>query len=402
MVHVLGTLARLESRFDSLALHDSALVSNAYPGTSSTLPSARPLEAMQQTETGPNGGPPPTKLNQYEDLTVPHKVLLWPSIHAFVANATVRAVSSDMQHISELGTPWLIRQEMAKHPLPLPCGLGPSSSVPNRHLGDCNAYESPPPLLTAAQVQKYTDAYFDTFGVLYPILDQDKFIAEVAARVLREGYRDGDSDAVLALTVFALGQLAIEGTFGEPISDQAGVSSGFRGGSADIPPGIELFSEARRRLGFVVTSCTLENIQILLLQGTYYEGTAWHLEYWRCVVAASTVCQMLIRSQNIDWSSPYGIMMMQAYWACVLSEDLFHLDLDLPQTGIHALEDYVPLPYLQNVPDQEHRSLHDGDSKSHSEYHFLAMISLRRLITRIHDVVHGCKYQDGIHVALHS
>lgn len=75
--------------------------------------------------------------------------------------------------------------------------------------------------------------------------------------MLREGYKDGSLKAVLALTVFALGQTAVEATLGEPISVhvQEGVSSGFRGGSVENPPGIELFSAALRPKSVTVIHC---------------------------------------------------------------------------------------------------------------------------------------------------
>jgi hypothetical protein len=149
--------------------------------------------------------------------------------------------------------------------------------------------------------------------VLYPVLDEDVFMTGVVARVSQNGYVDGDIDAVLALTVFALGQTAIEGTLGGSISSYEGVPSGFRGGSVENPPGIELFCEARRQLGFVVTSCSLENIQILLLQCIYHEANARHLKFWRCVTAASMAGQMLIKCQTVDWPSHYGGMLARAY-----------------------------------------------------------------------------------------
>jgi hypothetical protein len=224
--------------------------------------------------------------------------------------------------------------------------------------------------LTVEQIREYANAYFETFEVLRPVLDRNAFMTGTVARVMREGYKDGDPGAVLALMVFALGKTAIEGTVGEPIS----INSGFRGGSAECPPGIELFCEARRRL-----------------EGTYYEASARYLEFWRCVMAASSACQMLIRCQTVDWSSQEGGMITRAYWACLLSEDLCHIELDLPRTDIHALEDDVPLPYFQGAWGQED---HDGSGNQvrlHYQYHSLAMIALRQLIKRIRDVNHECR-----------
>lgn len=97
------------------------------------------------------------------------------------------------------------------------------------------------------------------------MLDEDVFMIGVVARVLQNGFVDRDIDTILALTVFALGRTAIEGTLSGSIRSHDGSPSGFCGGSVENPPGIKLFCEARRRLGFVVTSCSLENIQVLLL-----------------------------------------------------------------------------------------------------------------------------------------
>ncbi|KAK5127671.1 hypothetical protein LTR08_004352 [Meristemomyces frigidus] len=49
--------------------------------------------------------------------------------------------------------------------------------------------------------------------------------------------------------------------------------------------------------------------------------------------------QVLIRCQNIDWASTEGDLIKRAYWTCILAEDLYHFDLDMPRTGIHTLED---------------------------------------------------------------
>jgi len=102
-------------------------------------------------------------------------------------------------------------------------------------------------------------------------------------------------------------------------------------------------------------------------------------------------CQVLIKCQDVDWSTHVGDMIKRAYWACILSEDLYHLDLDLPQTGIHTLEDEVPLPYFHEAHDAHGRT-QGTEERSHFQYHFLAMIALRRLIARIHGVIHECEY----------
>ncbi|KAI7521247.1 hypothetical protein KC317_g22158, partial [Hortaea werneckii] len=109
-------------------------------------------------------------------------------------------------------------------------------------------------------------------------------------------------------------------------------------------------------------------------------------------------CQVLIRCQTIDWSSSTGDLIKRAYWTCILSEELYHLDLDMPQTGIHTMEDDVPLPYFQEVNDHDHMSVYSpqvpvagSEDRNQYQYYFLAMIALRRLIARIHGVIHECE-----------
>ncbi|KAK5108758.1 hypothetical protein LTR62_007818 [Meristemomyces frigidus] len=406
MVHILDTLARLENKFDNLAMYQGSSPDVNSPSTrasiscSSSVSQAKTVqsETPQRMENGPSntgkGGQQP-----YQYLTVPHKIMLWPSIWVLLLNSGIPA-AKDLEYVLQKGTPWFLKREMTKHPNPLrsepglPC-FSVNSGQPEQGRSSNVAF----PTLTIQLIQELSDAYFNTFNVLYPILNRDTFMNDIVARLLRDGYGDGDSGSVLALMVFALGEVANEGVFARPVSMVDGQPSGFRGGTIDTPPGIELFNEARRRLGFVITQCSLENVQINLLQATYYEATARHLDFWRCTVAASMACQVLIRCETIDWETTTGDLIKRAYWTCVLSEDLYHLDLDLPQTGIHVLEDTVPLPYFHEAQEQQHyqqsgstlASTQANEERSHFQYHFLAMIALRRLIARIHNVIHECE-----------
>jgi hypothetical protein len=316
---------------------------------------------------------------------------LWPSIYIHLINSGIQA-TSDLQYVLQEGTPWFIRQEIAKHPNPLPYDVALPQYALNAGLRE-QGFSSKVafPSLTIQLIQEQCEAYFNTFNVLFPLLNRDAFMNATVAPLLREGYADGDPNAVLALLVFALGQVAIDGVFDRPISIINGKPSGFRGGTIDKPPGLAIFNEARRRLGFVATQTTLQNVQILLLEATYYEANARHLDFWRTTVAASMACQVLITCNATDWSSMTGDLIKRAYWTCILSEDFYHLDLDLPRTGIDHLDDEVPLPYSHNAHERQNSSGLLVEERSHFQYHFLAMIALRRLIARINAAIHECK-----------
>jgi len=106
-------------------------------------------------------------------------------------------------------------------------------------------------------------------------------------------------------------------------------------------------------------------------------------------------------SEKIDWDTHRGAVIKRVYWTCNLIEKYvtpttvstrvtdfsftnggyswYHFDLDLPQTGIGDYEDQVPLP-----------GDNFGDRSIEAEtvtLHFLAIIALRRLISRIHAAI---------------
>lgn len=95
-------------------------------------------------------------------------------------------------------------------------------------------------------------------------MDRQNFVSDTLVKVHTEGF-NGDNDSVIALLVFALGELALLGSRGEPTEVYNDRPSGLRGGTPERPPGLALFNEARKRIGFVLTECDLENVQILSL-----------------------------------------------------------------------------------------------------------------------------------------
>ncbi|QDS74774.1 hypothetical protein FKW77_001659 [Venturia effusa] len=309
----------------------------------------------------------------YRHLTAPHKVLLWPRVYEFL-----RKSGAEHQEMLKLldkeGTPWLLHLELEKHKEILPCDTY-LASAPALGL-------MAPPLrvkfdvLNEELMLKCMDSYFNTYNVLYPLLVREDFDRNIFSDVVANGFGYGDANSVIALLVFSLGKMGYDGVWGDSIDDTNGRSSGIRGGSASRPPGLDLFNEARKRLGFIATQTSLENIQILQLTAVYYEACSRHLDFWRASVAASMAFQVLIKCESVDWDSPRGYLIRRVYWTCNLLENWYHIDLDLPKTGIADHADSVPLP--------------GGQMQSRDEgpqMQFLAMISLLRLIIRTHDTL---------------
>lgn len=192
-------------------------------------------------------------------------MLTWPAIQQLLLQALPSNIG-DLKSLEQEGSVFIVRvqeampklsQEEALQDRPF---VGMQSQVTRTAGGARTTF----PRLTREIMHQLATAYFDTFNFIYPFMDRQNFISDTLSKVHTEGF-SGDTDSVIALLVFALGELAIEGSRGNPIEVYKGRASGVRGGTASKPPGLAFFNEARKRIGFVLTECELENIQIYSL-----------------------------------------------------------------------------------------------------------------------------------------
>lgn len=281
MIYILQTLQRLENKFDTLYVSKpSTPASNTDwsvpqsgprpPGVNGVMGPTASNESHMSSDSevrpgarvGSQSSSPPDMLRTYQHLTVAYKVLLWPSIYLHILNSGI-AVASDLQYVLQEGTPWFIHLELQKHPKPLPWDTDMRTYPMPSSTGEMRAGFIG---LTPENMRRMCDAYFSTFNILFPILDRQMFLEDVLEPVLRNGFAGCDPQSCLVLLVLALGQTAIDGVYGSPISIVEGNPSGLRGGTAERPPGLNLFNEARRCMGFIMHQCTLENVQIHLLE----------------------------------------------------------------------------------------------------------------------------------------
>ena len=331
-----------------------------------------------------------TSLRHGANLTVPHKILNWPVIQSLFF-ARRPAFAKDLREIFSQGSRWFVERSSSRR-------LGQKETKPQY----VNGNEEESDFITTSSLQLlrlygevaskgYVEAYFRTFNLLSPILDQATFGWEMDPQSLLSIPTNGGVEIVLLLLVIALGQVAYEGSAGDPIEQFKRRSSGLRGGTALFSPGDTCFDQALRQWKLVPNVPSLQRAQALLLQATFCGSSAKHWDFWQHTVAASTMIETLIRSPDTDWNTTTGEMLKRAYWACVLDEGFYHHDMDLPQTGIFALQDEVPLPSF--VCDTDGASLAEIEllQVPASALQFLASISLKRLVDRIHDVVHECK-----------
>jgi hypothetical protein len=117
--------------------------------------------------------------------TALHDVLAWPCIYTNIINSGI-IPSSDLQSISKEGGVRFIDDDVLKYTIPLPCIVGLSGSIDDAgKTGHGHLCSVDFATLAPRQVQKYCDAYFNTFNLLYPLLDQEAFMNHAVAKSLR-------------------------------------------------------------------------------------------------------------------------------------------------------------------------------------------------------------------------
>ncbi len=272
LVEILDRLKILEGKVDRIPIrapvptgfgplqHPPSSQPSFNTGVESNSYSTPSLRLSEQPSPSGVGKSPP-----YRHASAAHKILTWPAIQQLLLQVLPSNIG-DLKNLDQEGSAFIVRVQTGLPSLPLDESLRdkPFVGMQTQATRTSGGPRITFPALTRDAMDRLATAYFDTFNFLYPILNRQDFMSDCLSKVVSEGF-DGDVVSVIALLVFSLGELAIEGTHGKPIAEYRGQASGVRGGSASRPPGLGLFNEARKGLGFVITQCELENVQIFSL-----------------------------------------------------------------------------------------------------------------------------------------
>ncbi|KAI1843931.1 hypothetical protein JX266_009987 [Neoarthrinium moseri] len=241
----------------------------------------------------------------------------------------------------------------SRNPLPLPLSL------------DTWPDAMPPPM--DRQVTDYlVSAFFSTTHQNHPILDEAAF-RELYLRFL-EVEADKSAEHALCMVVLALGSVAV-------------TPSSF-GHFANNPPGIEYMQQALPNLVALSSWSFSQSIllpQALVLASVYFAYIVRPLQSWRLIYSACTILQFNLSGLGGCEEGPQSYeSMLRLFWSCFLIECDRLAELELPRTGLLQLTDETHLPSCKNL-----------DSFQSTCY--LAEISIRRLLNRIHNSLYPRK-----------
>ncbi|KAJ9137878.1 Sterol uptake control protein 2 [Pleurostoma richardsiae] len=391
LVEILDRIKALEDKIDSLGIQGRA--SSVYgplagstslqSSSSTSVPIASPTFPPTLQSADSSGSITGTA---YRYVSSVHQMLAWPIFQQLLQNASPRIPNFNSGSIEQDGLGLVLGVHHGPGALPLPAV---EPFIQAMHPMDVSGHAATPttaPHLTSPldwdTVQRLSTSYFDSFNLLYPIVDRENFFSTL--HMFMADVLDGGIAATLAYLVFALGEVALAATKGQPLNVFNRRPSGVKGGNASQPPGLAFFNEARRRMGFNLTECTVENVQIFALAGLYYESCFRHMEFWRMTTSASLACQALLTSNPGDLTSPRADLIRRVFWHCSIMETALHMELGLPRTGLDKFESLVKVPDFSGTFSRDD---YVGNQTSHFQQHFASQILLRRLIVSFHGVL---------------
>ncbi|KAG2412745.1 hypothetical protein HFD88_010302 [Aspergillus terreus] len=297
-----------------------------------------------------------------------HGVILWPGAREILPKRLLDAHES-------LGKNYVIELETKRPQLPMySCPFPPQA-------GDDWLDALP-----LGVVKGLSDAFFATFNPFTPIMDKNFYLASTLGAAFEFGY---NMDSCLVLNVMALGCLAVhahrEGNYPLPGTR----SNRFEPPEwIDViyedPPGLRFFNEARRRIGFLMCENDLPSCQFYLLSFVYYSQILRPMDSWSMIHRAATCCLQMLTNHDVNFDEWEGDMKSRAYWNCLMNETILVQELHVPPSGLSRLEEFVPIPKF--IPF-EHAFVRTSSTEdiddSFFQYHFLAQVAHRIILTRI-------------------
>ncbi|KAL2024199.1 hypothetical protein VTK56DRAFT_9355 [Thermocarpiscus australiensis] len=396
LVEILDRIKNLEGKIDNLShLATVSTSTSAYsPPQPSTL--APPLAAAPGMLASSLPTPPfphfpeaassTSGEDHYQYVASVHQMLKWPAIQQLLASVRAKIPTLDLSVLEREGTACMIgfRRSLSQRLPKESAGVAGQDSGIDVH----NSARDQPRAITPSDldwdtVQKLSKAYFDSFNLLYPVLDRQFFMSTTLPALFSDGSSQG-VESTLAFLVLALGEASIASSDGLPVHVYNGRESGVRGGTKDKSAGWDLFNEARRRMGFILTECNLENVQVFALAGVYYLTCLYPMDFWRMTMSASIACQALVTSSPSILSSQQADLVRRVFWHCSIMETCLNFELGFPLTPLEKMESVVGLPDFSGPFSEDDYII---NQESHFQEHFASQIVLRRLLVDFHGIL---------------
>ncbi|EPS29459.1 hypothetical protein PDE_04408 [Penicillium oxalicum 114-2] len=325
-----------------------------------------------------------------------HGVILWPGARSILPEKLLSAYEL-------LGRNYVIELESTRPPLPMFISSFPLHSG-ERWLE----------LLPLSMIKGLADAFFAVFNPFTPIMDKAFFFSFTLGAAIESGF-GYTMESCLVLNVLALGCLGVlafqEGNYPLPGTHRHRFEPPeWMNVVYEEQPGLRFFNEARRRIGFLMCSNDIQSCQFFLLSSVYYSQIPRPMDAWAMIHRAATCCLSMLSNHDVDYDEWEGDMKSRVYWNCLMNETILVQELHLPPSGLSRLEEKVPIPKFIAFEPTGYTSTRYSATNvvedSYFQYHFLAQVAHRIILTRIRNSLYfysdsGTIPQPAVNAELH-
>ncbi|KAJ5731695.1 transcriptional regulator family: Fungal Specific TF [Penicillium malachiteum] len=302
-----------------------------------------------------------------------HGVILWPGARQVLPDQLLGAYEL-------LGKNYVVELESSRRPLPM-------FTTPYPVHAGSQWLETVP----FSMVKGLADAFFSVFNPFTPVMDKSFFFSFTVGTALETGF-GYTMESCVVLCVMALGCLAVlahqEGNYPLPGTQSHRFEPPeWMNVVIEEQPGLRFFNEARRRIGFMMCDNDLQSCQFYLLSSVYYGQILRPMDSWAMIHRAATCCLSMLTNHNVNFDEWEGDMKSRVYWNCLMNETILVQELHLPPSGLSRLEEQVPIPkfigFETNGYGSNRYPLSNVVDDSFFQYHFLAQVAHRIILTRI-------------------
>ncbi|KAM6507134.1 hypothetical protein FALCPG4_018519 [Fusarium falciforme] len=217
--------------------------------------------------------------------------------------------------------------------------------------------------LSLSQLQQLISSYFESHHPQHPILDRAEFYSRNLANTILNKFQPS-MDSCLVLLVMALGSITVHE------SGHGDWASQTLDDDAVAPVGVGFFNLALSMMQ-QIEETNWQGVQCRLLMSLFHASHLRTYDQWVAINQACSTTLLLLSTQ--DHQEPLHI---RIYWMAYLLESQLLAEISFPPSGLSRLESSISLPY---GPD-----IHDNSGPTEQQFFFLALISMRRLLNRIH------------------
>ncbi|KAK6212216.1 C6 zinc finger protein [Colletotrichum tabaci] len=236
------------------------------------------------------------------------------------------------------------------------------------------------PYVTAEDIGAIIDSFEHTVNFWYPTMSRSQL--DQVRDLISDGIPEEDSILVcLALLTMALGcvgQVTAGLTDGATLSGEERKRRAARKAMGDM-----YFDSVLKKLHVVHTNVGSTATHCLFFTAMYFAFLRRPLQAWEYINAASAKCLLLLSYPPESESTEDQERIRRIFWSCYILESDYLAELSgLPQSGIARIESSTPLP-------GEYNTHQDPQVEEQSSMYFLACISMRRLLNRVHQLLYA-------------